>query len=71
MMLLCIVYIFFLSVQAEHMPTALLEEIFLWQFYDSVLLGWSCSREYVNLQRGNLSKYSQVLRQNTSVRSFY
>lgn len=38
---------FFLSMQAEHMPTALIEEIFLWQFYDSVLLGLGSSKEYV------------------------
>jgi len=52
------------------MPTALVEEIFLGQLYGSELLGWSCGEEYVNLQRGDLSKYSQVLRQNASMRSF-
>lgn len=38
---------FFLSTQAEHMPTALIEEIFLWQFYDAVLLGLGSSKEYI------------------------
>lgn len=35
---------FCLSMQAEHMPTALIEEIFLWQFYDAVLLGWAVAK---------------------------
>lgn len=38
---------FFLSIQAEHVPTELIEEIFLWQFYDAVLLGLSSSKEHV------------------------